>query len=305
MRGIPYRLAASSFAVATQGLRKQYGPTVVLGGVDLTVPEGSFYLLVGPNGAGKSTTFRILLDLLRADSGVAEVFGLDTTSGPQVRAQIGYVPERHEEPYGWMRVSQLIAHHASYFPTWDTAYAMRLASKLELRIDARYQRLSKGEARRVQLVMALAHRPPLLLLDEPTDGLDLMARESVLSILAEHLADSPTTVLASTHVVYELEGLADHLGVLRDGSICAQVTRDEMLRSMRSYTLEVADGWHETADLQNVLLRRNGRAREHRWTVWGDETHIVERLTNAGARVREVNPVSLQDAALALLTTEV
>jgi ABC-2 type transport system ATP-binding protein len=303
MSAIPTKVESATMAVRTRGLRKQYGANVVLWDVDFTVPEGAFYLLVGPNGAGKSTTFRILLDLVRADAGTAHVFGIDTTAGALVRAQIGYVPESHEEVYRWLRVHQLIAHHAAYYPTWDTAYAVRLAEALELKLDARYGKLSKGEARRVQLVLALAHRPPLLLLDEPTDGLDLLVRERLLGLLAEHLADTPTTVLASTHLVHELEGLADHLGVLREGVLTAQVARENMERSMRAYSLEVDDDW-SGATLPDVLLRRNGRAREHRWTVWGDEQEVVQRFAAAGARVRDVNPLTLQDAAIALLSAE-
>ncbi|MDQ3522600.1 MAG: ATP-binding cassette domain-containing protein, partial [Gemmatimonadota bacterium] len=110
---LPTHLGDGPFAVATQALNKRFGRDTALAGVDLQVPEGAVYVLVGPNGAGKTTTLRTLLDLVRADSGTAEVFGMNPrTNGPSVRAQVGYVPERHDWGYGWMRVGRLLEHHA-------------------------------------------------------------------------------------------------------------------------------------------------------------------------------------------------
>jgi ABC-2 type transport system ATP-binding protein len=300
---IPMRIRAEALAVETRGLVKRYGRNVALNGVDLTVPEGAFYVLVGPNGAGKSTTLRILLDLVSPNAGEARVFGRPSAD-VLVRAQIGYVPEKHDETYTWMRVNRLLAHHAAYFPSWDNDYAAQLVRKLDVKVDRKFGRLSKGEARRVQLVMALAHRPALLLLDEPTDGLDPLARETVLGLLAEHIADSPTTVLASTHLIYEMERLADHIGVLRNGFLAAQIKRDELHDQLRHYVLEVPDGWVGATDLGRAVVRKNGGAREVRWTVWGEERDITTRIAAAGARVRDVQPVSLEDAALALLSRE-
>lgn len=301
---IPTRLEGSSLAVATHELTKSFGETVALAGANLTVPEGAFYLLIGPNGAGKSTLLKILLDLVRADAGTAQILGMDTTSSPLVRGQIGYVPEHRLEAYGWMRVGGVIAHHAAYYPTWDAAYADRLVKALDIDPRARLEKISKGQARRVELVLALAHRPPVLLLDEPTDGLDPLARDRLLGLLAEHLADSPTTVLASTHLVQELDRLADHVGVLRDGRLAAQLARADLERRMRSYTLDVPADVPFGSRLDGVLYRRNGRIGHARWTVWGDETAVRTRLSAAGAVIREVEPVTLQDAAVALLSSE-
>ena len=149
--------------------------------------------------------------------------------------------------------------------------------------------LSKGETRRLQLVLALAHRPPLLLLDEPTDGLDPVVRKRTLALLAEHLADTPTTVLISTHHIHELESLADHVGVLRDGRLVAQMPRDELQRTVRRYRVEVPDGWEAPRELAG---RRRARSRaaarsSGRWSA--SEREVTERLTLAGALVREVS----------------
>jgi ABC-2 type transport system ATP-binding protein len=262
-------------AVTTHHLTKRYGTDTALDAVDLLVPEGAVYVLIGGNGAGKSTTLKVLMNLERPSSGTAEVFGLDTAlRGPEVRAQVGYVPERHNPGYGWMTGGRLLQHIASYYPSWDDAYADHLIRGLDLRASRRVGSLSKGETRRLQLVMALAHRPPLLLLDEPTDGLDPVVRKRTLALLAEHLADTPTTVLITTHHLYEVE------------------------------SLEVPDGWEAPSDLRIASERRSRTGREVQCIVVGEERAITERLTLAAARVHEVSSLALEDAALAFLPEE-
>ena len=294
-----------AFAVTTHQLTKRYGPDAALDGVDLRVPEGAVYVLIGGNGAGKSTALKVLMNLERPNSGRAEVFGLDTAlRGPEVRAQVGYVPERHNPGYGWMTASRLLSHVASYYPSWDHAYADHLIRSLDLRVARKVGSLSKGETRRLQLVMALAHRPPLLLLDEPTDGLDPIIRKRTLTLLAEHLADTPTTVLITTHHLYEMESLADHVGVLSSGRLIAQMPRDDLQRTVRRYRVEVPDGWEVPSDLRIATERRSRTGREVQCTVVGEEREITARLTLAGAQVHEVASLALEEAALAFLPDE-
>ncbi|MEO6866337.1 MAG: ABC transporter ATP-binding protein [Gemmatimonadaceae bacterium] len=299
---LPTRLRDGDLAVETRELTKRFGDQIALNDVTLQVPVGAVYLLVGPNGAGKSTTLKVLLDLVRADQGMAEVFGLNSRErAPAVRANVGYVPERPDWGYGWMRVGRLLEHHALYYPSWDADYAARLTQKFELRLDRKMGVLSKGQARRVHLTMALAHRPPLLLLDEPTDGLDPLMRDETLGVLADHLAESQTTVVLSTHHVEEVERLADHIGVLRGGELRAQMSRADLDAGLRRYRVEVPDAWPGVASLNGKVLRRVTAPREVQWTVWGPEAEIVQKLSSAGGTVREVVPLSLLDATLALL----
>jgi ABC-2 type transport system ATP-binding protein len=290
-------------AVSTHGLSKRFGRVIALDRVELRVPEGAVYVLVGANGAGKSTTLRILMNLERPTAGSAEVFGLDTAArGPVARAQAGYVPEHHDQLYAGMTCGRILQHVAAYRPSWDHAYADRLVQAFGLRLDARARSLSKGMARRLQLVLALAHRPPLLLLDEPTDGLDPVVRHTTLSLLAEHLADAPTTVLISTHQIHELESLGDHIGALREGRLVAQMSREQMQRTVRRYRVEVPQGWQVPPALRAAGAPAAGAGREAQWTLVGDERDLTERLASAGARVRDVKPLTLEDAALAFLT---
>jgi ABC-2 type transport system ATP-binding protein len=155
----------------------------------------------------------------------------------------------------------------------------------------------------LQIVLALAHRPPILLLDEPMDGLDPVVRSRTLSLLAEHLADTPTTILISTHQIHELESLADHVGILRDGRLVAQMSRDKLQRTVGRYRVEVPMGWQATHELQAAGVRSNG-VREAQWTLIGDQRELIDRLTLAGAIVREVQPLALADATLAFLSQE-
>jgi ABC-2 type transport system ATP-binding protein len=300
MSGLP-----ESFAVATHGLSMRYGKQTALDAVDLRVPEGAVYVLVGANGAGKSTAMKVLLNLERPDAGRVEVFGLDTaTHASQVRAQVGYMPEAHEHPYAWLTCGQLLRHVAVYYPAWDRAYAARLIEIFGVRPERKVGSLSKGESRRLQFVLALAHRPALLLLDEPTDGLDPLVRNRTLAHLAEHLADTPTTVLIATHHVHEVESLADHVGVLRDGRLVAQMTRDELRRTVLRYRVEVTEEWQPPAGLRIASVRRSRGGREAQWTLIGEERDVAARLAAAGATVREVTPLALEEAALAFLAEE-
>jgi len=306
MSGLPADDRDDSFAVATHGLSMRYGSETALAGVDLRIPEGAVYILIGPNGAGKSTVMKVLLNLERPDAGRAEVFGLDTASrGPEVRAQVGYIPEQPGHDYPWMTCGRLIQHVAAYYPAWDHAYAAHLSDVFGVLPRRKVGTLSKGEARRLQLVLALAHRPPLLLLDEPTDGFDPVVRNRALAQLAEHLADTPTTVVIATHHVHEVESLADHVGVLREGRLVAQRTRDELRRTVVRYRVEVPEEWEPPAELRGASLRRSRAGREAQWTLIGEPDEVTARLVGAGATVRDVTPLALEEAALAFLAEEV
>ena len=285
-----------------RSFEKELGVATALAGLDLEVPAGAVYVLAGPNGAGKSTALKVLLDLERADHGTARVLGIDTASDPALaRAQIGYVPETSETGYEWLTAGRFLRRHAAYFDTWDADYAGLLCRRLRVPLDGAMRSLSKGALRSVLLVSALAHRPPVLLLDEPTDGLDPLAREELAALLVDHMAEAPTTLLWSTHHVHEVDRLADHVGVLREGRLVLQAPRDELRLHLRRYRAQVPEGWEGAPGLNGEVLLRQGTEREIEWTVWGREDEVAARLSAAGATVREAAPLSLEDATLALL----
>lgn len=298
----PTRLDGAELALETRSLAKRFAGTNALRGLDLQVPAGAVYVLAGPNGSGKSTAIRVLLDLVRADEGTARVLGIDTTADPALaRAQIGYVPEKSETGYDWLTAERFLRHHAAFFSTWDPGYAALLCRRLRVPMAEQMRSLSKGALRSVLLVTALGHRPPVLLLDEPVDGLDPLAREELMGLLADHMADSPTTILWSTHHVTEVERMADHIGVLREGRLMLQASRDEVRLRLRRYRVGVPEGWTGAPGLNGQVLLREGEGREVALTVWGDEREVAERLAAAGASVHDAAPLSLEETAVALL----
>lgn len=291
----------AGLAVATRALSKLYGRSTALKDVELRVPEGAVYMLAGENGAGKSTLLRLLLNLERPTSGQAEVTGLATDrQGARVRARVGYVPEGFGMGPSWLTIGRWFAERAVYYPAWDAEYAAALCQRLDIDVSRRIGQLSKGQARRAQIVAALAHRPPLLLLDEPSDGLDPAARDTVLELISDHLSQTGCTILASTHLIYELDALVDQVGVLSHGRLTAQIPRDALRETVKSYRIRAPEGWETASDITDVL-HRGQFGREHSWVIRGDEAEVGARITASGGEVRDVAPLTLHDAVVHLM----
>ena len=302
IRPWPVVLDAEDPAVRLRGLSKRFRRVVALDGVDVTVPTGSVYLLIGPNGAGKTTTTRLLLDLTRPTSGELEVLGLDPLAhGAATRAHIGYVPERTDIGYGWMKVDRLLAHHASFRAGWDADYARELTDAMEVETTRKFGKLSKGNARRVQLVMALAYKPRLLILDEPTDGLDPLMRERVLGLIATHARRFESTMVISTHLIHEADRMATHVAVIDRGRVVVQTTRDDLKRSLRRYRSARTDA-ELTGPLTGSLVTRTDVDDGTDWIVWGEEAHVAQELRARGVEVRETAPLTLEQSAVAFLS---
>lgn len=205
--------------IAATGLRRSFGRTEVLRGVDLSVHRGMVVGLLGTNGCGKSTLLKCLLGLLRVTSGTARVFGEDpwTLSGAS-KARLGYVPQ-DVKLYPWMTVSQVIAYTGAFYPSWDHVLTEELLRRWELPRDHRVGPLSPGQLQKLGLILALGHRPELLVLDEPVAALDPIARREFLKSLLEVTQDEKHTVLFSTHITSDLERVASHVALLKDGQV--------------------------------------------------------------------------------------
>ena len=303
--GIPVILETQKPGVLISGITKKYSKVIALNNLRLTVPEGGVYLFVGPNGSGKTTTMKILLDLVRPDEGTASVFGLNPQlQGSQVRTRIGFMPEQRSFGYPWLLTRRLLEHHATYYPTWDSVYSARLISALEVNPEVKYGKLSKGEARRVHFIMALAHRPPLLLLDEPMDGLDPVVRNLIMEILAEHLAENPTSMIVATHHVEELTTLAEYIGVIQQGRLVAECDCDLLRDRLRRYRFHLPEDTPDFPALANRIVHQKGTRGDVTWTIWGEEGGVLQSLEAAGVSVREASRLRLEEAVLALLTQE-
>lgn len=209
----------SESVINVLGLTRRFGAKTALAAVSLVLPRGAVYGLVGANGAGKTTLIKHILGLLRAESGSVRVFGLDPVADPVgVLSRIGYLSEENDLP-GWMRVHELIRYSRAFFPSWDDAYAEELREQFALDPTASIRNLSKGEKARVGLLLALAHRPELLLLDEPSSGLDPIARRDILDAIMRTIAHEGRTVLFSSHLLEEVERVADHVTMISQGRI--------------------------------------------------------------------------------------
>ncbi|MDZ4686739.1 MAG: ABC transporter ATP-binding protein [Planctomycetaceae bacterium] len=205
--------------IEARGVTKQFGRREVLAGVDLTVPHGAVVGLVGTNGAGKSTFIKCLLGLLRPSGGTIRLLGEEPwTLSAEMKAHLGYVPQT-VQLYPWMRVEQIIRYVAAFYPQWDAAWVDGLVRRWDLPKDHRVGPLSQGQLQKLALVLALGHRPGLLVLDEPVASLDPVARREFLRSLLELTADAEHTVLFSTHITSDLERVASHIAVLRNGRI--------------------------------------------------------------------------------------
>jgi ABC-type multidrug transport system ATPase subunit len=209
----------SESVIHVSQLTRHFGPKTALDSVNLSLPRGAVYGLVGANGAGKTTLIKHILGLLRAESGSVRVFGLDPVADPVgVLSRIGYLSEENDLP-GWMRVDELIRYSRAFHPGWDDAYAEDLRREFSLDGTAKIKTLSKGQKARAGLLIALAYRADLLVLDEPSSGLDPIVRRDILGAVMRTIADEGRTVLFSSHLLDEVERVADHVTLISAGNI--------------------------------------------------------------------------------------
>ena len=206
-------------AIAVSDLTRRFGAKTALDSVSLSVPRGGVYGLVGANGAGKTTLIKHILGLLRAEHGSVRVFDRDPVADPVgVLSRLGYLSEENDLP-GWMRVDELIRYSRAFYPAWDDAYAEELRRTFGLDGAAKVRSLSKGQKARAGLLIALAYRPELLVLDEPSSGLDPIVRRDILGAVLRTIADEGRTVLFSSHLLDEVEEVADHVTMIAGGKI--------------------------------------------------------------------------------------
>ena len=219
--------------IAVSDLTRRFGAKTALDSVSVSVPQGVVYGLVGANGAGKTTLIRHILGLLRAEGGTVRVFGRDPVADPvAVLSRIGYLSEENDLP-AWMRVDELMRYSRAFYPAWDDAYAAELLQTFALDPSAKIKNLSKGQKARAGLLVALAHRPELLVLDEPSSGLDPIVRRDILGAVIRTIAHEGRTVLFSSHLLDEVEQVADYVAMISGGRMLLSAPLDEIKESHR------------------------------------------------------------------------
>lgn len=289
-------------AIETSGLTRRFGRLDAVQGLDLVVPEGSVFALIGPNGAGKTTTIKLLMNLLRASSGIARVLGADSRRlGPRELARIGYVSESQQLP-DWLSVDGLLDYVRPFYPTWDRELCRTIRVDLGLTATAPLRTLSRGTRMKAALLASLAYRPELVLLDEPFTGLDPMVRDELIRALLELAGEKqPCTVLISSHDIEEVERLADWVGFIDRGRLTLAEPVDSLLRRFRLIEVTGDNGAPAMPSAEHWLLQatvgRMLRFIDTDHASPGAEARIAAAFP--GADVRD-SPLSLRDIFVAL-----
>jgi len=288
--------------ITVSELSRRFGATQALDSVSLTVNRGLVHGLVGANGAGKTTLIKHVLGLLRAHSGSVRVFGFDPVADPvAVLSRIGYLSEEKDLPV-WMRVDELIRYTQTFYPDWDDAYADELRETFGLDPATRINELSRGQRARAGLLIALAHRPQLLVLDEPSSGLDPIVRRDILGAIIRTIAGEGRTVLFSSHLLEEVEQVADHVTMINRGRIAHDSALDALKESHRSVTVRFSEP-QPMPPVDAAVLHWDGGGRE--WTAVVDRAsgELRDAVAGRGGSVVSERTPSLEELFIAHVGT--
>jgi ABC-2 type transport system ATP-binding protein len=288
-------VARPAAAICLDGLVKRF-PGFELGPMNLVLEPGTVLALVGPNGAGKTTTLNCIAGLLVPDAGSVELYDRAVhPNRPAVRLDIGYVGEENGFFQRWT-AGRNLEFLATFLPGWSRDRAHRLVERLSLSLDKPVNAMSRGNRTKLALVAALAPAPRLLLLDEPTAGLDPVVRSEVLDLLWEITEDGEHTVLYSTHVLADISRLADELAFLRDGRLVLRAGREELSDRWRRVSFRLQ---RDDFELDGVVEHRRVRA-EHQ-VITRDAEITLRQLAELGAETVEASRMSVDEIAVQIL----
>ncbi|MGO8696875.1 MAG: ATP-binding cassette domain-containing protein [Limisphaerales bacterium] len=294
---------APSPVVEITGLSRAFGSKLALNQVSMRVKPGRVFGLVGANGAGKTTLIKHILGRLKAEKGMVRVFGFDPVEDPvAVLSRIGYLSENRDLP-AWMRVDELLRYTEAFYPNWDMAYAEDLRRQFGLYPGAKIKTLSRGENAKAGLLITLAYRPELLLLDEPSSGLDPVVRRDILEAIIRTVADEGRTVFFSSHLLEEVERVADDLAMMFNGQIVLAGELDEVKESHHRLILRFDSPQPAVPKIAGVLsLTGSG----HEWTAIcnGKYEEAVAATSRAGGRVVADESPSLDEIFVAWATAK-
>ncbi len=296
---IPRRPSPNT-VIETRGLCRYYGAREVVAPLDLTVPRGTIFGFLGRNGAGKSTTIRMLLGLVEPTRGGARVLGADCARlSPETRARIGYLAEGHHV-YGWMSVAECGAWQARFYPRWNQSIFRGVVDHFGLRDRAKAGNLSRGERAGLCLALTLAPEPELLILDDPALGLDPVARRSLLQSMLYVTRTGRQTVFFSSHLLSDVERVADRIAVFDRGRLRANCSLDTFRRQVRQVALTFPGAPPPLPPLPGLL--ESLRTEHELLLTFANPGEDTERAIQAlGARRREDIPMGLEDAFISYL----
>ena len=277
--------------VSVDHLTVRYGRTSAVDGISLDVPAGSVYALLGRNGAGKSSTVRCLLGQWKASGGGVRLFGRDVwRERARLMARVGVVPERAEVPPS-MTAGQLSRFFAALYANWDQeAFDIRI-DRFTVPRRHPFGKMSKGQQRQLSLALALASQPELLVLDDPTLGLDAVARRELLEELIGDLSDRGTTVFVATNDIAGIEGVADRVGILRDGRLVVDDEVETLKARLRRIRAAESEDWHLAAPEAEMIATRR---------VAGGTEAVVSVAATTAESDPHLQPMSLEEIFVAL-----
>jgi ABC-2 type transport system ATP-binding protein len=298
----------TTYALQTSDLVKTYNTGLfgkkvnAVDGLSLNVPEGSIYGLLGRNAAGKTTTIRMAMGLARPTAGTIRVFGLDPSRDPErvaVLEQVGYVPE-DKILVPALTARRLLELNRAFYPsTWSDALARKVCERLELPLDLAFARASLGNKTKVALAAAIAQRSRLLILDEPTTGLDPVVLDELLRLLVEDCTADGRTVFLSTHQLPEIEGIADYIGIMDRGRLLIEGRLDDIRSCFRRLTVKGAS----LPETEPRILSAKRDANATEYILRSDPAAFEQLLVSHGANVVESVPLSLNEIFLELCRT--
>ncbi len=284
--------------VTVRGLRRQYGKHLALDAVDFSVSAGRVYGLVGANGAGKTTLLKHLLGLLRPQRGTVRVFGYDPVLNPvEVLQRVGYLSEHRELPE-WMRIAELLRYLKAYHPTWDMAFAYQLLETFNLDASKKISQLSQGMRAQTGLIAALAHRPELLILDEPSNGLDAVVRRDIIDAVIRTVAEEGRCVIFSSHLLDEMERTCDHVTMIQEGKVTFDCDLD-VIKETHSFTrVSFGNALTQAPQFDGVLMA-HGAGRS--WSIVHDSSLAAfsAQVYKAGGEVGDSRHATLEEIFLA------
>ncbi|MEO2013210.1 MAG: ABC transporter ATP-binding protein [Fuerstiella sp.] len=281
-----------------RSLVRSFGKKQALQDVTFSVPQGSVFGLVGENGAGKTTLLKHVLGLLKASSGSISVFGLDPVREPApVLGKIGYLSEDRDLPT-WMRIDQLMHYRSAFYPNWDHDYAKELVTMFDLDVKQRIRLLSRGQLARVGLLLAIAHRPELLLLDEPSSGLDPVVRRDILAAIIRTVADEGRTVLFSSHLLDEVQRVSDHVAMLHGGQLLLCDRLEAVLAQHSRWTIRLPERAQTAPDIPGSVSCR-GEGNEWSVVCNGQHEQFQRWLSEHNGEVIEQATPSLDEIFVA------
>lgn len=285
----------SEFAIETTLLSKRFRKTPAVLDLDLRIPRGSTFGFIGPNGAGKSTTIRMLMGMLRISDGEARVLGFDPKlDAVSIKQRVGYVPEL-QFIYRWMRVREAVNFCRSLYDTWNDELCADLLRQFGLDENKRVKQLSKGMVVKLALLLAVAHEPELLILDEPMAGLDPIAREEVLDGVLQAVCDRGCTILFSSHTLSDVQRMADRVGIIDDGRLLVDCAVDDLLGKTKRIRAVLTDGSTPSHAPDGTIWQRVQK-REWLVTVKDFTADTVEQIRGRNSVENvEVLDLSLED----------